>query len=119
MPSGFIISTLLKQVEATEEDNIDITAEQEVGDGSKPCNGIKNKWEKYYKKDFAATQVSVLHFPITSLRHIRCSFIIHIFLSSWSNWAKSMYCSFQNTGNHLGLPKNMIQHLNTKIYGFV
>lgn len=45
--------------QATEEDNADKAAEQEVGDGSKPRNGIKSKWEKY-KKDFAATQVSTL-----------------------------------------------------------
>lgn len=45
--------------QATEEDNADKAAEQEVGDGSKPRNGIKTKWEKY-KKDFAATQVSTL-----------------------------------------------------------
>lgn len=53
--------------QATEEDNADKAAEQEAGDGSKPRNGIKSKWEKY-KKDFAATQVSILpvwlHFRI-------------------------------------------------------
>jgi len=47
--------------QATEEDNADKAAEQEAGDGSKPRNGIKSKWEKY-KKDFAATQVSTLFF---------------------------------------------------------
>lgn len=64
--------------QATEEDNADKAAEQEVGDGSKPRNGIKSKWEKY-KKDFAATQVSTLHFSSTFLHHILlCFFIIHI-----------------------------------------
>ncbi|KAG6900119.1 hypothetical protein C0993_002654 [Termitomyces sp. T159_Od127] len=43
--------------QAIEEDNADKAAEQEAGDGSKPRNGIKSKWEAY-KKDFAATQVS-------------------------------------------------------------
>jgi hypothetical protein len=45
--------------QAIEEDNADKAAEQEAGDGSKPRNGIKAKWENY-KKDFAATQVSVI-----------------------------------------------------------
>jgi hypothetical protein len=43
--------------QAIEEDNADKAAEQEAGDGTKPRNGIKSKWEKY-KKDFSATQVS-------------------------------------------------------------
>ena len=47
--------------QATEEDQADKAAEHQAGDGSKPRNGIKSKWEKY-KKDFAATQVSVLLF---------------------------------------------------------
>jgi hypothetical protein len=42
--------------QATEEDMADKLAEQEAGDGSKPRNGIKSKWEKY-KKDFAVIQV--------------------------------------------------------------
>lgn len=44
--------------QASEEDNADKAAEQEAGDGSKPRNGIRARWEKY-KKDFAAQQVSV------------------------------------------------------------
>lgn len=43
---------------ATQEDNADKAAEQEAGDGSKPRNGIKTKWEKY-KKEFSTTQVSL------------------------------------------------------------
>lgn len=39
-----------------EEDNADKAAEQEAGDGSKPRNGIRSRWEKY-KKEFAAQQV--------------------------------------------------------------
>ncbi|KAJ6516368.1 hypothetical protein C8R45DRAFT_1087446 [Mycena sanguinolenta] len=45
--------------QAIEEDNADKAAEQEAGDGSKPRNGIKSKWEKY-KKDFAATQLQTM-----------------------------------------------------------
>ncbi|KAF9464270.1 hypothetical protein BDZ94DRAFT_1256727 [Collybia nuda] len=45
--------------QATEEDNADKAAEQEAGDGSKPRNGIKSKWEKY-KKDFTATQLQTM-----------------------------------------------------------
>ncbi|KAJ7667573.1 hypothetical protein DFH06DRAFT_1280528 [Mycena polygramma] len=44
---------------AIEEDNADKAAEQEAGDGSKPRNGIKSKWEKY-KKDFAAAQLQTM-----------------------------------------------------------
>ena len=39
-----------------EEDSADKAAEQEAGDGSKPRNGIRSRWEKY-KKEFAAQQV--------------------------------------------------------------
>ncbi|KAI0091876.1 hypothetical protein BDY19DRAFT_927237 [Irpex rosettiformis] len=42
--------------QAQEEDSADKTAELEAGDGSKPRNGIRARWEKY-KKDFAAQQL--------------------------------------------------------------
>lgn len=42
--------------QATEEDNADKAAEQEAGDGSKPRNGIRARWEKY-RKEFTAQQV--------------------------------------------------------------
>ncbi|KAL0949782.1 hypothetical protein HGRIS_009821 [Hohenbuehelia grisea] len=45
--------------QAIEEDNADKAAEHEAGDGSKPRNGIKSRWEKY-KKDFAATQLQTM-----------------------------------------------------------
>ncbi|KAF9268347.1 hypothetical protein L218DRAFT_954708 [Marasmius fiardii PR-910] len=45
--------------QAQEEDNADKAAEQEAGDGSKPRNGIKSRWEKY-KKDFAAQQLQTM-----------------------------------------------------------
>lgn len=44
--------------QAIEEDNADKVAEQEAGDGSKPRNGIRSRWEKY-RKDFSAQQVRV------------------------------------------------------------
>ncbi|KAF7776437.1 hypothetical protein Agabi119p4_4830 [Agaricus bisporus var. burnettii] len=45
--------------QAIEEDNADKAAEQEAGDGSKPRNGIRSKWEKY-KKEFAANQLQTM-----------------------------------------------------------
>ncbi|EAU80560.1 hypothetical protein CC1G_09957 [Coprinopsis cinerea okayama7 len=45
--------------QAQEEDSADKAAEQEAGDGSKPRNGIKTRWEKY-KKEFAANQLQVM-----------------------------------------------------------
>ena len=44
--------------QAAEEDSLDKQAEIDAGDGSKPRNGIRSKWEKY-KKDFASNQVRV------------------------------------------------------------
>lgn len=45
--------------QAQEEDSADKAAEQAAGDGSKPRNGIKAKWEQY-KKTFAASQLLVM-----------------------------------------------------------
>ncbi|KAI0035628.1 hypothetical protein K488DRAFT_42774 [Vararia minispora EC-137] len=45
--------------QAIEEDNADKAAEAEAGDGSKPRNGIKARWEKY-KKEFAANQLQTM-----------------------------------------------------------
>ncbi|KAI0069110.1 hypothetical protein BV25DRAFT_1818065 [Artomyces pyxidatus] len=45
--------------QATEEDNADKAAEHEAGDGTKPRNGIKSRWEKY-KKKFAASQLQTM-----------------------------------------------------------
>lgn len=42
--------------QAAEEDNADKAAEQDAGDGSRPRNGIRTRWEKY-KKEFSANQV--------------------------------------------------------------
>ena len=68
-------------VQAAEEDSADKAAEHEAGDGSKPRNGIKSRWEKY-KKDFAANQVSssppppLFFFPVAPTK-----FILHCFAS--------------------------------------
>jgi len=61
--------------QATEEDNADKAAEHEAGDGSKPRNGIKSRWEKY-KKEFAATQVSHLFFYQT---HAMCMLFLCLY----------------------------------------
>ncbi|KAF8632018.1 hypothetical protein AX17_004961 [Amanita inopinata Kibby_2008] len=45
--------------QALDEDSADKAAEQEAGDGSKPRNGIKSRWEKY-KKEFAAAQLQTM-----------------------------------------------------------
>lgn len=45
--------------QAAEEDAADKAAEQEAGDGSKPRNGIRARWEKY-RKEFSAQQVRLL-----------------------------------------------------------
>ena len=45
--------------QAAEEDSQDKQAEIDAGDGSRPRNGIRSKWEKY-KKDFASNQVRVI-----------------------------------------------------------
>lgn len=45
--------------QAIDEDQADKLAEQEAGDGSRPRNGIKSRWEQY-KKDFLQKQVSSL-----------------------------------------------------------
>ncbi|KAG8218305.1 hypothetical protein J3R82DRAFT_3919 [Butyriboletus roseoflavus] len=45
--------------QATEEDNADKAAEQEAGDGSKPRNGIRARWERY-KKEFMSTQLQTM-----------------------------------------------------------
>ncbi|KZT12870.1 uncharacterized protein LAESUDRAFT_689788 [Laetiporus sulphureus 93-53] len=46
--------------QAIEEDNADKAAEQEAGDGSKPRNGIRTRWEKY-KKEFSAQQLQRMY----------------------------------------------------------
>lgn len=44
---------------AAEEDSSDKAAQQQAGDGTKPRNGIKLRWEKY-KKSFAAQQLQTM-----------------------------------------------------------
>lgn len=96
--------------QAMDEDNADKAAEQEAGDGSKPRNGIKSKWEKY-KKDFAAAQVSnSLH------SHFSLYTIFGFQLSNYGIAEHCWYCSCKRcliiTGNHPGLRKNMILRQN-------
>ena len=69
--------------QATEEDTLDKQAEADAGDGSKPRNGIRSKWEKY-KKDFASNQVRVIfqsflvtHTPLLFFPPCRCSQYSH------------------------------------------
>ncbi|KIY45137.1 hypothetical protein FISHEDRAFT_67104 [Fistulina hepatica ATCC 64428] len=45
--------------EAMDEDNADKAAEAEAGDGSRPRNGIKARWEKY-KKEFTSNQLQTM-----------------------------------------------------------
>ncbi|KAF9246862.1 hypothetical protein BU15DRAFT_69722 [Melanogaster broomeanus] len=45
--------------QAIEEDNADKAAEQQAGDGSKPRNGIRARWEKH-KKEFMSTQLQTM-----------------------------------------------------------
>ena len=68
--------------QAIEEDNLDKAAEHDAGDGSKPRNGIKAKWEKY-KKEFAATQVStviVATSPCYVISILACQLMTELFL---------------------------------------
>jgi hypothetical protein len=71
--------------QAIDEDNADKAAEHEAGDGSKPRNGIKSKWEKY-KKDFAASQVSNLIRPTSVTIMCHCFGIISPFVLWSRNW---------------------------------
>jgi hypothetical protein len=81
--------------QATEEDQADKAAEHEAGDGSKPRNGIKSKWEKY-KKEFAATQVSTPLFiypiPPCCVVRILCCFYRPVFCSSNVSKATAKFC---------------------------
>ncbi|KAF7331679.1 hypothetical protein MKEN_00047600 [Mycena kentingensis (nom. inval.)] len=45
--------------QATEEDSADKQAEREAGDGTKPRNGIKTRWENY-KREFADKQLQTM-----------------------------------------------------------
>lgn len=71
--------------QATDEDNADKAAEQEAGDGSKPRNGIRSKWEKY-KKDFSANQVSLGSAFHT---YLRCVFVCSRLLQPGSHFTLS------------------------------
>ena len=66
--------------QAIEEDNADKAAEQEAGDGSKPRNGIKSRWEKY-KKEFSASQVSTRFHAYSLLSCIIISILLSALMS--------------------------------------
>jgi hypothetical protein len=102
-----------------EEDNLDKAAEQEAGDGSKPRNGIRARWEKY-KKEFAANQVSVYHvleLPHHSKHHVRAALYFSVAIAEsvfGEIWLKpcTFSCSSKRcltiTANLHGLRKSMI-----------
>lgn len=95
--------------QATEEDNADKAAEQEAGDGSKPRNGIRARWEKY-KKEFMASQVrTLLPLPSIAVQMPFPTMTLDVDLTEFSY----LYCSCKRcltiTGSLLGLRINMIQ----------
>ena len=98
--------------QATEEDNADKAAEQEAGDGSKPRNGIRARWERY-KKEFMSTQVRTsLSQPSIAIQILLPMMIYEVDLTEFSY----LYCSCKRcltiTGSHLGLRRSMNQHRN-------
>jgi hypothetical protein len=107
--------------QAIDEDNADKAAEHEAGDGSKPRNGIKSKWEKY-KKDFAASQVSNSICPtsVTIMCHCFGIILLFVFMTNVLRWlnAFSLYCSCRRclitTGNLHGLRKNIALRQNSR-----
>jgi hypothetical protein len=99
--------------QAQEEDTADKAAEQEAGDGSKPRNGIRSRWEKY-KKDFASQQVSTLHssHACSCFREFHCWVLVSVFARLLRCFAK-LCChviSFSGClsiiGSHHGLQKS-------------
>ena len=91
--------------QAAEEDSLDKQAEMEAGDGSKPRNGIKSKWEKY-KKDFSSNQVRVIFvysflssrpfscpLPLSAIQSFRC-FIHNVIKTARSSLLKRWHSSF-------------------------
>lgn len=105
--------------QASEEDIADKTAEQEAGDGSKPRNGIKTRWEKY-KKEFLATQVSCMSFvrrsKLHTCIHVKC-FEIYVRLLNIVRPYRSCKRFSIITKSHLGLPRNMIHLLSSCHFG--
>lgn len=71
--------------QAIDEDNADKAAEQEAGDGSKPRNGIKSKWEKY-KKNFSASQVSIGYCYCIQCTIFRYFFDVTVIFAIWLNF---------------------------------
>lgn len=99
--------------QASEEDSADKAAEQEAGDGSKPRNGIRTRWEKY-KKEFLAQQVSHSRIILNQLS-ISALFWNNCFVNTMYT-ESVLYCSFRLcliiTESLLGLQRSMILHQN-------
>lgn len=99
--------------QASEEDSADKAAEQEAGDGSKPRNGIRTRWEKY-KKEFLAQQVSHSRTILNQLS-ISALFLNNYFVNTMYT-ESVLYCSFRLcltiTESLLGLQRSMILHQN-------
>lgn len=107
--------------QANEEDVADKAAEQEAGDGSKPRNGIKTRWEKY-KKEFLAQQVShhytlLKNYNTFTLLLATYSFYNYLMPTMYTELV--LYCSFKLcltiTESLHGLQRSMIllQNLQT------
>jgi hypothetical protein len=95
--------------QAAEEDEADKLAEQKAGDGSKPRNGLRSKWEKY-KKEFASTQVrssTSSNDHIFSISHL----YINIETEKYVSCCSCKRC-LTIIENHHGSVKNMIPRRN-------
>ena len=108
--------------QANEEDIADKAAENEAGDGSKPRNGIKTRWEKY-KKEFLAQQVSIFQFisSFPDLQELRLR--LHVWFLIFNLMAETivLYRSFKLcltiTESLPGLRRSMIRLQNLLISG--
>ena len=110
--------------QAQEEDSADKAAELEAGDGSKPRNGIRARWEKY-KKDFAAQQVSTLYPFLSPLRSCECGCSASISISEVSLERLTKLCChiissnacLSTIGSRHGSQKSMTPLLNLYSFG--
>ena len=104
--------------QASDEDIADKTAEQEAGDGSKPRNGIKARWEKY-KKDFLAMQVSRFLFFRSYLGRVLVMFPQiwgrYVLLAEFSLYRSCKHCLII-TRSRPGLRRSMTLLRNSRTY---
>lgn len=97
--------------QAIDEDQADKLAEQMAGDGTRPRNGIKARWERY-KKDFLQKQVS----SILRLRLFTCIICLdslpYLLNLEYNISLNVLYDSFKfcltSTGSPLGSLRGMI-----------